>query len=295
MAPRVTVGIPAYNAADTLRRAVESALAQSWPADLIHISDNASTDATPEIGRELATRHERVAFTRHDTSLGLFGNFGFVLRQAQTEYFMWLAADDYIEPTYVEKMLQKLEADPGTIACVSRARFVCSQYGTTRLAEGTYSLLSDTVSNLALYFSCPSDNTRIFALYRTRVLQGAFTPRYFHAFDFAIIAGTLLHGGRHMEVPEILMVRDETPKIAYTLGAHRDNTSMLGRLLPVLAMTVDLIRRQRVPLRWPVIKALLKINLEKHLEYALLYSPRYGKAIRPFLRNYVLWRLAPWR
>lgn len=289
MRTSVTIGIPVYNGADTLRRAVESALAQTRSPDRVHISDNASTDATAEVGRALAAEHERVVFTRHSTSLGISGNFGFVLEQAQTDYFMWLAADDYIEPTYVERMLAELEADPSLVACVSRVRFLRPD-GTTRLASGTYALLADTTANLASYLADPSDNTRIFGLYRASALRRSFPARYFYAYDWAVAAGTLLQG-RHMEVPETLMERDETPRNAYFKGAHRDNASTLGRLFPVLAMTTDLVRRQKIPLRWPVIKSLLRINLDMHLGYALLYYPRYGNAVEPFLRRFVLWRL----
>jgi glycosyltransferase involved in cell wall biosynthesis len=287
----VTIGIPVYNGAATLRQAAESALAQTYPAAVVHISDNASTDGTAEIGAALAAEHERVRFTRHATSLGLSGNFGFVLQQAETEYFMWLAADDTIAPTYVERMLQELEADPGLVACVSRALFTRAGDGTTCPVNGTYPLLSDDpVSNLATFLSNPSDNTRIFGLYRTRPLQRAFPPRYFHAYDWAIAAGTLLHG-RHMEVPETLMTRDETPGAAYVKAVRRDNPTLLGRLFPALPMTAYLVRHQRIPLRWPVVKALLRINLDLHLLYALVYHPRYGKAVDPLLRRYVLWRL----
>ena len=280
-----------FNGAATLRRTVESVLAQTHRVAVVHISDNASTDETPEIAQALADAHETVLFTRHAASLGMSGNFGFVLQRAETEYFMWLAADDTIEPTYVERMLQELEADPGLVACVSRALFVRAEDGTTRPVTGTFPLLSDDpVSNLAAYLSGPSDNTRVFGLYRTQPLQRAFPPRYFHAYDWAIAAGTLLHG-RHMEVPETLMIRDETPGAAYVKAVRRDNPTVLGRLFPALPMTADLVRRQRIPLRWPVIKALLRINLDLHLLYALAYHPRYGKAVDPILRKYVLWRL----
>jgi hypothetical protein len=219
------------------------------------------------------------------------GNFGFVLRQAATEYFMWLAADDYLEPPYIERMLQKLEADTGLVACISRARFIRAEDGKTRSVSGTFPLLSDdVVRNLAAYLSGPSDNTRIFGLYRTRPLQLAFPPDYFHAYDWAVAAGTLLHG-KHMEVPETLMVRDETPSSAYIAAVRRDIRTPLGRLFPAWPMTVDLVRRQRIPLRWPVIKALLRINLDLHLLYACAYHPRYGNAVDPVLRKYVLWRL----
>ena len=286
---RVTVGIPVFNGAATLRRTVESVLAQTHRVAVVHISDNASTDETPEIAQALADGHETLLFTRHAASLGMSGNFGFVLQRAETEYFMWLAADDTIEPTYVERMLEALEADPHLVACVSRARFATPD-GTIRPVSGTYPLLADPVANLAAYLSDPSDNTRIFGLYRTRPLQLAFPSRYFHAYDWAIAAGTLLHG-RHMEIPEFLMIRDETPSGAYVKAVRRDNPSTLGRLFPMLAMTMDLVRRQRIPLRWPIIKALLRINLEHHRTYALVYHPRYGKAVDPFLRKYVLWRL----
>ena len=290
MTPKVTIGIPVYNGAATLRRAVESALAQTCPDIAVLVSDNASTDETAEIGQALAAADGRVTFTRQATNLGMSGNFGYVLDQAGTEYFMWLAADDAIEPGYVERMLDALEADPGLVACVSRAFFV-DRDGPTRPVSGTYPLLADPVTNLAAYLSSPSDNTRIFGLYRTWALRRAFPPRYFHAYDWAVAAGTLLHG-RHAEIPEPLMLRDETPGLAYIKGARRDGNSALGRLFPVLRMTADLVGRQRIPLRWPVVKALLRINLELHLNYVVVFHPRYGNLIGPFLRRYVLWRLA---
>lgn len=285
----VTVGVPVYNGAATLRRAVESILAQTHPATLVHISDNASTDDTAAIAQSLAAAHERVVVTRHPVNLGYSGNFGFVLDRAETGYFMWLAADDYVEPTYVERMVAALQGDPGAVAAVSRALFVRPD-GTAHPVDGTYALSADRVTNLAAYLSKPGDNTRLFGLYRTQALQSAFPLRYFHAYDWAVAAGTLLHG-RHLEIPETLMVRDETPSAAYVRAVRRDNPTTLGRLFPVLQMTMDLACRQRIPLRWPVLKALLKLNLEMHLGYVLEYHPRYARMIGPILRKHVLWRL----
>jgi glycosyltransferase involved in cell wall biosynthesis len=293
MIEKVTVGIPVFNGAETLLRAVKSALSQTRPVEVIHISDNASTDKTSEIGRMLAASYERVLYTRHEPSLGISGNFGFVLQQARTEYFMWLAADDYIEPTYVERMLAELQADAGLVACVSQVRFFRND-GTTRMADGTYPLLCDRVSNLASYLSHPADNSRAFGIYRTQVLRKCFPPRYFHAYDWALVAGTLLHG-RHMEVPETLLLREETPSAAYLARARRDHVTALGRLFPLIAMTVDVLWRLRVPLRWPIIRALLRINLQRHLDYVSIYHPRYNKIIGSLLRHQVLWRLSPAR
>lgn len=290
MGVTVTIGIPVFNGAATLRRAVESALAQTHRGTLVQVSDNASTDATPQIGRELAANHPEVTFTRHETGLGISGNFRFVLDQAETEYFMWLGADDYILPSYVEQTLGVLEADPGVVACVARSVFDDPDTAGQPIA-GTYPLLADTVTNLAAYLSLPARNTRIFGLYRTRALRASFPPRYFHAYDWAIAAGTLLHG-KHMEIPEPLLVREQTPAASYIAAISRDNPGALGRLFPVLPMTADLVFRQRIPLHWPVIKALLKINLEMHAYHALHRTPRYGEIANRLLHRHVLWRLA---
>jgi len=49
MSPRFTVIIPAYNAAQTLARAIESVRSQSWPAHEIIVIDDGSTDETARI------------------------------------------------------------------------------------------------------------------------------------------------------------------------------------------------------------------------------------------------------
>src|SRR5262249_20289322 len=178
----VTVGVPVFNGGTTLRRAVESILRQTHRSCIVHISDNASTDATAEVGATLAAEHDVVSFTRQTSNLGASGNFRFLLQQAETKYFMWLAADDYIEPSYVERMLEALEADLSLVACVSQVRFVGAD-GSTRLSNGTYPLLEDPVANLAVYFSSITDNARIYGVHRTVPLQRAFPPSHFHAFD----------------------------------------------------------------------------------------------------------------
>ena len=48
--------------------------------------------------------------------------------------------------------------------------------------------------------------------------------------------------------------------------------------------------RQRIPLRLPVVKALLYLNIMMHFDYALAFHPRYAK-VEPFLRRHLLWRL----
>ncbi|MCU0839478.1 MAG: glycosyltransferase [Rhodospirillales bacterium] len=289
----VTVGVIVYNGASTLRRAVESVLAQTHQNILINISDDASTDETAQVGEDLARQHANVTYTRQKKNLGIFGNTRFALQQAQTQYFMWLAADDFILPTYIERTLAALEADPGLVACVSRVRFIRAD-GTETLARGTAPLMADVLTNLAVYLSAPVDNGRFYGLYRTAALKTAYPPTDFHALDWAVVAGTLL-SGRHAEIPEVLMVRDWTPPLSYIKAVRADNPTTLGRLFPLLPMTRDLIFRQRMPLKSLTLRALLGINIITHYEYSRHYHSIYSSIFSPilsiFIRSHYQFRL----
>ena len=54
--PRVTIGVPAYNAERYLALALESVMNQTYEDIEILVCDNASTDSTGNIVREYANR-----------------------------------------------------------------------------------------------------------------------------------------------------------------------------------------------------------------------------------------------
>jgi glycosyltransferase involved in cell wall biosynthesis len=116
--PLVSIGIPTYNRAALIGRAVDSALQQSHPHVEVLISDNASTDGTAEVCEALAAQHERVRLQRQPHNLGPTANFNAVLEMARGQYFMWLGDDDWIDPNYVSRTLARFQADP-QVALVS--------------------------------------------------------------------------------------------------------------------------------------------------------------------------------
>ena len=60
----LTVGLPVYNGARTLRETLDALLAQTYPSFEVLVSDNASTDSTPQILAEYVERDERVKVLR---------------------------------------------------------------------------------------------------------------------------------------------------------------------------------------------------------------------------------------
>ena len=122
--PRVTIGLPVYNGERHLRESVESILAQTFEDFELIISDNASTDGSGAIAREVAARDPRVRYHRHPRNLGGAYNHNWVVGQARGEYFRWASDDDIIEPTFLERMVEALDARPDAGLAFPRARII---------------------------------------------------------------------------------------------------------------------------------------------------------------------------
>jgi len=106
----ITIAIPCFNNARWLRAALESALAQTWPATEVIVVDDGSTDDSVEVARGFGGP-VRVLVNAHRG-----GNHArnCALQAARGEWVQFLDADDYLEP---EKLAQQLaETDGGANA-----------------------------------------------------------------------------------------------------------------------------------------------------------------------------------
>ena len=59
---RVVIGLPVFNGARHLARALESLLVQSFDEFILVVVDNCSTDATPEIVQRYAALDSRIFY-----------------------------------------------------------------------------------------------------------------------------------------------------------------------------------------------------------------------------------------
>jgi GT2 family glycosyltransferase len=195
----VTVGLPTYNRAGSLKRAIESVLAQSHSDLELVISDNASDDATPEVCRRAADRDPRVRYVRQRTNRGLTGNFNTVLRQAGGRYVMVLADDDWLEADYIARCVEVLETQADFVCVTGGARF----YRTGKLiASGARVdvLAEDPAARVRSYFGQVRDNVAIYGLIRRTALTRAMPMRNCLAGDWLLI-GRLAMAGRVCTVP----------------------------------------------------------------------------------------------
>lgn len=110
--PRVSIGMPVYNGARYLERAIDSLLAQTFSDVEIVVSDNASTDGTRDIIRRAAERDPRVRYSFNEANRGLVWNHRRVIALARGEYFMFAPHDDWFAEDYVERCVELLDARP---------------------------------------------------------------------------------------------------------------------------------------------------------------------------------------
>jgi glycosyltransferase involved in cell wall biosynthesis len=111
--PLVTVVIPVYNRTEYVRKALESAVGQTYANLDIVVTDSGSE---PEALATLETiieecGDERVRMIRHEAADMLTNNVG-AMRRAPGTYVANLHDDDAWEPTFVERLVAGLEAHP---------------------------------------------------------------------------------------------------------------------------------------------------------------------------------------
>jgi glycosyltransferase involved in cell wall biosynthesis len=115
---RVTVGLPVYNGAAYLSRALDSLLAQDYPAFDLVVADNASTDNSLDIARSYAARDSRVRVITSPVNVGVEQNFARVLGAATGTYFMWAACDDWWDPRFISRLVDVLERRPDAVVAM---------------------------------------------------------------------------------------------------------------------------------------------------------------------------------
>ena len=110
MFPKVSVVVPAYNLARYLGRAIDSALAQDWPAEALEVIvvDDGSTDETQQV---LGAYGERIRVVRQDNG-GLVRAVDRGLAEVTGDYVALLDADDEWPTDRLTRHVAFLEAHP---------------------------------------------------------------------------------------------------------------------------------------------------------------------------------------
>lgn len=112
--PLVSVVTPVYNGEHYVRECIESILAQTYTSWDYTVVNNCSSDRTVEIVQEYAARDARIRIISNENFVRVIENHNIALRQISpdSKYCKIVAADDWIFPECLEKMVALAEAHP---------------------------------------------------------------------------------------------------------------------------------------------------------------------------------------
>ncbi len=100
--PDITIFIPTYKRPQKLKRAIESAAAQTWENIQIVICDNASNDETVDVVSEFKQADSRIKYFCHPSNIGMLANYEFAISILDTEFYSFLSDDDLLLPCFCE-------------------------------------------------------------------------------------------------------------------------------------------------------------------------------------------------
>ena len=121
LAPQVSVIVPAFNAAATVRRSIESLQRQTLREIEIVVVNDGSTDATSSILAELAASDTRLRVIERTNNEGLVYSLQEGLAASQAPLIARLDADDVAHQTRLEKQVMSFEA-PDVVLCATAYR-----------------------------------------------------------------------------------------------------------------------------------------------------------------------------
>jgi glycosyltransferase involved in cell wall biosynthesis len=201
--------MPVYNGENFIAAAIDSVLSQDFTDFELSISDNGSTDRTPEICTRYAAADRRVRYYRSNTNQGGAWNFNRVFALSTAPLFKWHAHDDICLPGFFRKCVAMIEQAPQSVVVVYPKTVVTDESGKvlsgyfperldTRRAK-PHQRLADVLRN-ATMVSAQFGIIRQKALRQTRM----FNPMI--AADFILIA-ELAVLGEVWELDEVLFQR----------------------------------------------------------------------------------------
>ena len=115
----LSICIPTYNRSGLLRQSLEQLLPQTEAEPEVEIicSDNASSDDTAGVLREVAARASQFRILMQPQNLGTERNIIELARQARGKYLWFIPDDDFIMPDALPRIVALLRRDVDGIVC----------------------------------------------------------------------------------------------------------------------------------------------------------------------------------
>lgn len=226
MEKKVSIAMPVYNGEQFIENAIKSILEQDYQNIELIITDNESSDATPEICRKYASLDDRVTYVRNPRNLGAAPNYNRGFELATGEYLKWFAHDDLISPNYISACVAALEADPeaslafGSTICIDPDG---NTFEGTDADETPPILDDDPARRFFRAITLGGTCFPIFGVFRADMLRRSTLHRSYYGSDRALIAEAALMG-KVLRIDEAVFYNREHPKRSIRMVDHAERS-----------------------------------------------------------------------
>lgn len=217
----VAIGMPVYNGERWLRQSLHSLLNQTRRDFTLVISDNASTDGTEAICRELAAEDPRIRYARSETNIGVFRNYDRAFLLTRSTYFKWASANDLCAPAFLDECIDALNANPAAVLAYPRTvLFTDDPANGEQYAHDPEFRDPDPVIRLRRVLSEIRLNNVFNGVYRAETLRRSSLNGIYMGSDIVLISELAL-SGEILRLPQFLFFRRMTTDAA---SASKDNS-----------------------------------------------------------------------
>jgi glycosyltransferase involved in cell wall biosynthesis len=267
---------------------ISSVLEQDHQRLELVISDNASTDRTEELCREIEKRDARVVYHRQRHNVGLLNNFIHAMQVARGTFFRWIGDTDRLAPDYVSRCLAAFAEDSQLILVTTQIRYIGPD-GTTRTYPyfGDALRSTDPVDRFCGFLSCGMALDPMYALIRREAVISI--PRQNMIVEDEVYATKLAMVGPWGHIPEVLADRHYEPTrlsaSARKLGvpawqAYFSTTLQCQEMLRLIRDT-DLTPSQRRRAR----AAVARMYIARHYRRVTHRGRRIVRLLEPAVRH----------
>jgi len=209
--PVISVGMPVYNGEQYISEALESILGQSIRDFELIISDNASTDSTPEICRKYSRLDSRIVYIRQKRNIGGPRNWNFVFKQSRGKYFKWASANDVCHPRMLEICKKVLDERKDVVLSYPKTRMIDSKGIIGDKYEDGLDLQEDVAAKRFKKLLIKIDlNNAQNGLIRSKSLKRTALEGVYQNGDLTLMAELALYG-KFVEIPEFMFFRRVAP------------------------------------------------------------------------------------
>ena len=176
----MTLVTPSYNQAAYLEEAIESVLAQDYPALEYAVVDGGSTDGSAEV---ISRYEDRLAWWTSGADGGQAAALNAAFARARGDVLGWLNSDDALLPGSVARVVSELEREPGALLVYGGALFVDEE------GREIFPLEPRRFDVEAMVRACANHVVQPGSLFRRRGLElaGPFDERGYYFFDFEFV------------------------------------------------------------------------------------------------------------